>query len=145
VIGPTLKVVRILLTSWFWALLFPITILLVSAAVNTAVWAAVGKEEVLGAWTGGLITIYIVQLTVTWAGLSQHASFAVGPNATRPACYAGCPGANEGRLTRSTLGELDEAGRVAVADLGLTLEPASRQQAIVSLTAAASAKGKEQR
>jgi ABC-2 type transport system ATP-binding protein len=53
--------------------------------------------------------------------------------------------AHEGTMTRSTLRELDEAGRVAVADLGLTLEPASLQQAIVSLTAAASANGKEKR
>jgi ABC-2 type transport system ATP-binding protein len=53
--------------------------------------------------------------------------------------------ANVGPLTRSTLRGLDEAGRVAVADLGLTLEPASLQQAIVSLTAAASANGKEKR
>jgi ABC-2 type transport system ATP-binding protein len=53
--------------------------------------------------------------------------------------------ANVGTLTRSTLRGLDEAGRVAVADLGLTLEPASLQQAIVSLTAATSANGKEKR
>jgi ABC-2 type transport system ATP-binding protein len=52
--------------------------------------------------------------------------------------------ANVGTLTRSTLRGLDEAGRVAVADLGLTLEPASLQQAIVSLTAAESANGREQ-
>jgi hypothetical protein len=38
---------------------------------------------------------------------------------------------------------LDEAARVAVADLGLTLEPASLQQAIVSLTAPGSANGTE--
>jgi ABC-2 type transport system ATP-binding protein len=53
--------------------------------------------------------------------------------------------ASVGTLTRSTLRGLDEAGRVAVADLGLTLEPASLQQAIVSLTATASANGKEKR
>jgi hypothetical protein len=89
VIDPTLKVVRTLLTNWFWALLFPITMLLVSAAVNMAVWAAVGKADMEGAWSGGLVTIYIVQLTVTWAGLSQHFSFAVGLNVTRRAFYTG--------------------------------------------------------
>jgi hypothetical protein len=87
--SPTLKVVRVLLTNWFWALLFPITILIVSAAVNMAIWAAVGKAGMRGAWTGGLVSIYVVQLAVTWSGLSQHFSFAVGLNATRRAFYAG--------------------------------------------------------
>jgi hypothetical protein len=87
--SPTLKVVRVLLNNWYWALLFPITILLVSLAVNMAIWAAVGNADMHNAWTGGLASIYFVQLGVTWGGLSQHFSFAVGLNATRRAFYAG--------------------------------------------------------
>jgi hypothetical protein len=85
----SLKVVRVLLTNWYWALLFPVAILLASTAVNMGVWAAVGKTNMQNAWTGGLASIYVVQLAVTWGGLSQHFSFAVGLNATRRAFSAG--------------------------------------------------------
>lgn len=86
---PTLRTMRVLLTNWYWALVFPITILLVSFVVNLAIFGSIGRDAIENSWTGGLFSIYIVQLAVTWAGLRQHFSFTVGLNATRRAFYAG--------------------------------------------------------
>jgi hypothetical protein len=86
---PTLKAARVLLTNWYWALLYPVTILLVTFIVNLVVFAALGRATIEDAWTGGLSSIYIVQMLVTGAGLSQHFSFTVGLGATRRAFYMG--------------------------------------------------------
>jgi len=85
----TLRTVRVLLTNWYWALLFPVTILLVSFVVNLVIFAAIGRAAMQNSWTGGLASIYLVQLAVSWAGVRQHFSFTVGLNATRRAFYSG--------------------------------------------------------
>ncbi|HEY7226089.1 MAG TPA: hypothetical protein VH561_21130 [Micromonosporaceae bacterium] len=79
-------VARVLLANWPAALGFPLGIMGTSFAINVLIFGAVG-DAIGNAPTGGLGSLYVVQLIVCWQGLYQHFSFAVGLNATRRSYY----------------------------------------------------------
>jgi len=87
-----LRVARIHLTSWRGAFGWPLSILAISFTVNLAFFASMGDNlpDQPGAHvTGGVVSIYVVQLIAAWQSMNQAFSFAVGLNVTRRTFYAG--------------------------------------------------------
>jgi hypothetical protein len=87
-----LRVAQIQLTSGRGAFGWPLTILGISFAVNLAFFAAMGDRlpnQPDAHITGGLGSIYILQLIAAWQSMNQMFSFAVGLNVTRRTFYAG--------------------------------------------------------
>jgi hypothetical protein len=83
----TLTVSRVLYLNWPMALAFPLGIMATSFIINILIFAALGDAAAEGG-TGGLASLYIVQLIVCWQGMLQNFAFSVGLNVTRRAFYA---------------------------------------------------------
>jgi hypothetical protein len=84
----TLTVARVLLTD-AWALPgWPVLVMGSSFLVNLLIFAAIG-DAVQHPATGGLGSVYVLQLVVSWLSVRQHFSFVVGLNASRRAYYGG--------------------------------------------------------
>ena len=84
----TLTMSRVLLANWAIALGFPLGIMGSSFVVNVLVFSGL-RDAIETPTTGGLASLYLVQLAVCWQGLHQSFSFAVGLNASRRAYYSG--------------------------------------------------------
>src|SRR3954471_5343268 len=87
-----LRVARIHLTGWRGAFGWPLTILAISFTVNLAFFASMGDslpDQPDVHVTGGVVSIYIVQLIAAWQSMNQAFRFAVGLNVTRRTFYAG--------------------------------------------------------
>lgn len=82
-----LAIARVCYARWGLSLGFPLGIMASSFAVNLLVFAAI-NDKVEGPTTGGLASLYVMQLIVCWQGLYQNFGFAVGLNATRRSFYA---------------------------------------------------------
>src|SRR5262245_38880905 len=85
-----LSIARIQLIGWP-AFLWPVGIMASSLLINIALFAAIGDliPDEKAHFTGGISSIYIVQLIVCAMAMTQLFSFAVGLNATRRAFYLG--------------------------------------------------------
>lgn len=84
-----LSVARVQLITWPLVLGWPLAIMFSSFAVNLALFAAIGDKIPGEHVTGGLASIYVVQLIVYTQAMTHTFSFAVGLNATRRAFYLG--------------------------------------------------------
>jgi hypothetical protein len=80
-------VARVCYTRWGLSLGFPLAIMASSLAVNLLAFAAI-NDKVESPTSGGLASLYVMQLVVCWQGLHQNFGFAVGLNATRRSFYA---------------------------------------------------------
>lgn len=82
------RVARVQLTNWAQLLGWPVMILALSFAFNLAFFASIGDgiEEGNRA-TGGIVSIYIMQIIMCSIALAQVFSFAVGLNVTRRTFY----------------------------------------------------------
>ncbi len=87
-LGRVLAVARVLLTNAPVAIGFPLAIMGSSFVINWMIFAGGVGEAVENPTTGGLASLYIVQLAVCAQGLHQTFSFAVGLGATRRTFYA---------------------------------------------------------
>jgi hypothetical protein len=83
-----LSVARIHSTAWA-AFVWPPAIMATSFLLNVALFAVIGDQIPGTHFTGGLSSIYVVQLVVASQMVAQFFSFAVGLGATRRAFYLG--------------------------------------------------------
>jgi hypothetical protein len=83
--GPVLRAARLQLVAWPYVLMWPWGILALSFAVNLAIWASTDDAE----WTGGLASIYAVQLVAHVQLFTRGFPFALGMSVTRRAYYLG--------------------------------------------------------
>ena len=82
---PVIRAARLQLVAWPYVMMWPWGILALSFLVNLAIWATVDEAE----WTGGLLSIYVVQLVAHTQFFSRGFAFALGMSVTRRAYYAG--------------------------------------------------------
>jgi hypothetical protein len=85
--GPVVRVTRMQHVGWPYVLPFPWGILALSFAINLAIFGAV--EEAQEAWTGGLASLYGVQVFAYVQLFSRGFPFALGMSVTRRAYYLG--------------------------------------------------------
>jgi len=82
------RVARVQLTNWAQLLTWPVMILSISFLFNLAFFASMGDNMAAeNRATGGIVSIYIMQIIMCSLALSQVFSFAVGLNVTRRTFY----------------------------------------------------------
>ncbi len=86
--NPVIRVARLQLVAWPYAMAWPWGILALSFAVNLAIFGSISEAGAEG-WTGGLMSIYIVQLIGNLQLFSRGFPFAMGMSVTRRAYYGG--------------------------------------------------------
>ena len=85
--GPVSRVARLHLVAWPVAMLWPWGILGLSFAMNLLIWGTVSQAD--EGWTGGLMSIYVVQFIGYVQTYTRGFPFALGMSVTRRAYYAG--------------------------------------------------------
>jgi hypothetical protein len=84
---PLVRVTRLHFVAWPYALPWPWGILALSFAVNLAIFGSV--DEAQEAWTGGLASLYGVQIFAYVSLFTRMFPFALGMSVTRRAYYLG--------------------------------------------------------
>jgi hypothetical protein len=85
--NPILRVARLQLVGWPYGVLWPWGILALSFLVNLAIYASV--DDARGSWTGGLASIYVVQLVGFLQLFTRGFPFALAMSVTRRSYYLG--------------------------------------------------------
>ena len=85
--SPVIRVARLHLVAWPYAMMWPWGILALSFLVNLAIFGSV--DDAQGSWTGGLMSIYVVQLIGNLQLFTRGVPFAMGMSVTRRAYYFG--------------------------------------------------------
>jgi hypothetical protein len=80
------RVARVQLTNWAQLIGWPVMILAISFLFNLALFASMG-DDMDNRSTGGIVSIYIMQIIMCSIALAQVFSFAVGLNVTRRTFY----------------------------------------------------------
>jgi hypothetical protein len=83
----TLVAVRLQLVAWPKSTIFAWAILSIAFAANLFLWASIGLDEVDGAFTGGLSSLYIVYFLAYIASMTQVFPLAVGFGLSRRTFY----------------------------------------------------------
>jgi hypothetical protein len=88
--SPVIRSARLLLVAWPYAMIWPWGILALSFVVNLGIFAAVEAARAdENGWTGGLMSIYVVQLIAYLQNFTRGLPFALGMSVTRRAYYFG--------------------------------------------------------
>ena len=84
---PVVRAARLHLVAWQFPALWPWGVLALSFVVNVAIFASV--DEARGSWTGGLASIYVVQMIAYVQLFTRGFPFAFAMSVTRRAYYLG--------------------------------------------------------
>lgn len=85
--GPVVRVTRMQHVGWPYTLPFPWGVLALSFAINLVIFGLVDEAD--NAWTGGLASLYGVQLFAYLQLFTRGFPFALGMSVTRRAYYLG--------------------------------------------------------
>jgi hypothetical protein len=85
--GAVVRAARLHLVAWHFPALWPWGVLAVSFAINVAIYAAIAGAR--GSVTGGLASIYVVQLVACLQLFTRGFPFALAMSVTRRAYYLG--------------------------------------------------------
>ena len=84
---PVVRVARLQFVAWPYTLPWPWGILALSFAINLVIFGSVDEAD--AAWTGGLASIYFVQIFAYVQHFTRGFPFALGMSVTRRAYYLG--------------------------------------------------------
>jgi len=85
--NPVVRATRLQFVAWPSTMIWPWGILALSFLVNLAIFGSV--DDAQGSWTGGLMSIYVVQLIGNLQLFTRGVPFAMGMSVTRRAYYFG--------------------------------------------------------